>query len=327
MFLPPGQRANRPTRRERGLPRRVPRIYARRVVWRAPLLAVAFAVASSALAPPAGAVTSAQIVQTINAERAANGLPPVREDPALSAGCAQYNSYRRMNGSVDDAFTLGREDPAKPGYTAAGARASRDSLLNAGDRAADSFANGDVFDDAPNHLVALMDPGVAVVGADQLDFDVGSFFGTASLSCVDVRSAPQRRRPRRMRVYSYVGPGGRAPTDPSYREGPPGAGPFIFLYFFAPRKARVTLTSLKVRRGDGSVGNPDYVALNGGLIDGRRRSAHKANVVGEGFDPNVAIRWKFRMVKEFEDLAKYEAEVSFGVKTYEETGQIPVPHD
>ena len=41
------------------------------------------------LVAPAHAVTSGQIDSTINAERQANGIPRVTEDPALSAGCAQ----------------------------------------------------------------------------------------------------------------------------------------------------------------------------------------------------------------------------------------------
>jgi hypothetical protein len=235
------------------------------------------ALAALALAAPAHAVSSAQIVNVINAERHANGLPPVREDPALSAGCADYDRYRQMNGSLANAYTLGGEDPSKPGYTAAGNRASRDSLLNAGDRPADSFANGDVFDDAPGHLMALMDPAVAVIGADQLDFEVSPFFGIASLSCIDVRSAPSRARPRRLREYAYVGPDGRAPRTPSYREGPRGVGPLVFLYFDAPKGARVTLRSLTLRRSDGSSAQPSFVAISGGLVDGRSgaRAANK----------------------------------------------------
>jgi hypothetical protein len=170
-------------------------------------------------AGPAQAVVPAQIVQVINAERQANGLPPVREDPGLSAGCAQYDNYRRMNGSLSNAFPPGREDPSKPGYTAAGSQASRNSLLNAGDRPADSWAGGDVFDDAPNHLRSLMDPAVAVVGADQLDFNLGPPFGTASLSCVDVRSAPGRAAPRRLHLYTYIGPDGKAPRNPTVSRG------------------------------------------------------------------------------------------------------------
>jgi hypothetical protein len=196
---------------------------------------------------PAGAVTSAQIVQTVNAERSANGLPPVREDPALSAGCAQYDEYRRMNGSLEDAFTLHGEEPGKPGYSAAGAKAARDSLLNAGDLVTDSFDAGDVFDDAPNHLVALMDPAVALVGADQTDFELG-IFGTVHLVCIDVRSAPSRPKPRRLRVYVYRGPNGRVPAvHHAYREGPRGLGSLVAVYFAAPAHTTVRLRSLTVR--------------------------------------------------------------------------------
>jgi hypothetical protein len=235
--------------------------------------ALTLAVAGSLLvAAPASAVSPAQIVKVIDAERLANGLPAVREDPALSAGCADYDRYRQMNGSIADGFTPGREDPSKPGYTAAGSRASRDSLLNAGDLPGDSFANGDVFDDAPNHLVALMDPAVRVIGADQRDFDAGAFFGTASLTCIDVRSAPSRPKPRRLRTYTYVGPDGKAPRNPVYREGPSGSSPFVFLYFAAPKRTTVTLESLTFHHRNGTRTKPSVVMLSGGLRDGRRRA-------------------------------------------------------
>jgi hypothetical protein len=223
-----------------------------------------------ALVSPAFALSSAQIVATINAERHANGLPPVREDPSLSAGCAAYDQYRRLNGSVEDGFTPGPEQSSKQGYTAAGARASRDSLLNAGDRPADSWATGDVFDDAPGHLFQLMNPDLAVVGADQLEVDLGPFFGTAYISCVDTRSAHKRPPPRRPRLYTYLGPNGTVPTiPPSYREGPDVQGALIFAYFDGPVHARVTLRSLELRYPDGSVSQPAYSLLTGGLRDGR----------------------------------------------------------
>jgi uncharacterized protein YkwD len=60
---------------------------------------------SASLIAGSGDVTGQQIVSTINAERRANGLPPVREDAGLSAGCAQYDNYRRLNGGIEDGFT------------------------------------------------------------------------------------------------------------------------------------------------------------------------------------------------------------------------------
>jgi hypothetical protein len=164
-------------------------------------------------AAPASAATRAQIISAINAVRHANGLPLVREDPALSAGCAAYDNYRRLNGSVQDGFTPGPEDPSKPGYTAAGARTSRESLLNAGDRPADSWTAGDVFDDAPGHQFQLMNPDVAVVGVDQLDLQLGAFFGTAYLSCIDTGGARRRPRPRN-RTCTRIS-GRTAPRQPT----------------------------------------------------------------------------------------------------------------
>jgi len=247
-----------------------------------------------ALGAPARAVISTDIVNVINAERHANGLPLVRLDSALSAGCAVYDNYRRLNGSVNDGFTPGPEQPARPGYTAAGARASHDSLLNAGDRPADSWAGGDVFDDAPGHLFALMDPAVAVIGADQLDFDLGSFFGTAYISCIDTRSAQRRAVPRRVHTYAYIGPDGRLPiAPPDYREPPFGVGRLIFLYFSVPKRATVTLLSLKIRTADGRVHDPLYVRLTGGLRDGRPH--HSAEAVtaaspgAKGSSPGVEV--------------------------------------
>jgi hypothetical protein len=254
---------------------------ARRVaVFLAATLAAAIAPAASA-----PAMTGAEIVQVINTERHANGLPAVREDPRLSAGCAQFDEYRRMNGSLEDAFTLPGEQPGRPGYSAAGARAGRDSLLNAGDRVADSFAAGDVFDDAPGHLVALMDPAVAVVGTDQTDFQLG-LFGTVHLVCVDVRSAPRRVMPRRLHVYLYRGPYGRLPARHlAYREGPSGLGSLVALYFEVPAHEKLRLRSVGVRNGRGKTQPLTAVTASGGLVYAPRRGK-AANHVGEFSTPS-----------------------------------------
>jgi hypothetical protein len=230
------------------------------------------------LASPASAVTSAQIISVINAERHGNGLPLLHEDPSLSAGCAAYDNYRRLNGSVQDGFTPGPEERSKPGYTAAGARASRDSLLNAGDRPADSWANGDVFDDAPGHLFQLMNPDLAVIGVDQLEVNLGPFFGTAYISCIDTRSARYRPRSRRPRLYTYVGPNGTTPVHPpAYREGPSVQGALIFVYFDGPKRATVTLRLLTLRYPDRAVRQPAYTLLTGGLRDGRKARRARAS--------------------------------------------------
>lgn len=235
-------------------------------------LALTTALVTATLATtPALAVSASRIVAVVNAERQANGLPRVRESPPLSAGCAQYDNYRRLNGSLEDAFTLHGETPGRPGYTPAGAEAATHSLLNAGDRVADGFAAGDVFDDAPNHLVALMDPAVAVVGADQTDFPF-ALFGTVHLVCIDVRSAASRANPRHLRVYVYRGPRGRVPRRHlAYREGPRGLGSVVALYLDAPRGARVALKSLTLIGPEGRTRPPAALTVSGGL--GRARAA------------------------------------------------------
>jgi hypothetical protein len=200
----------------------------------------------------------------------------LREDPALSAGCADYDNYRRLNGDVQDALTPGSEDRSRPGYTAAGARAALDSLLNAGDRPADSWAGGDVFDDAPGHLFQLMNPDLAVIGVDQLEVYLGPFFGTAYISCIDTRSASYRPRPRKPRLYTYIGPNGTAPINPSYREGPSVSGALIFAYFDGPKHAKVTLRSLTLQYPDG-VSRPAYTFPTGGLHDRRRGRGARAS--------------------------------------------------
>lgn len=229
------------------------------------------------LASPASATTHAQIIGAINAERHANGLPAVREDAEMSAGCADYDNYRVLNGSVQDGFTPGPEEPAKPGYTTIGARAARDSLLNAGDRLTDSWSNGDVFDDAPGHLFQLMDPDLTTIGADQLEVDLGPFFGVAYISCIDTRSARPRPRSHKSRLYTYIGPNGTAPVSPSYREGPKVQGPLIFAYIEVPSHVTVTLRSLTLQYPDGTVRRPAYALLAGGLRDGRHRGNAKAS--------------------------------------------------
>jgi hypothetical protein len=262
---------------------------ARRIALVGATLAIMLAAAFAA--PAARAVSSAQIVGVINVERAANGLPPVREDTALSAGCAQYDNYRRVNGSLENAFTLHGESPGSPSYTVAGAKAAKDSLVNAGDRFADSFAAGDVFDDAPNHLVALMDPSVTSIGADQTDFQFG-FFGTVHLSCVDVRSSPPRPKPRHLRVYVYRGPRGRVPgTHAIYREGPSGLGSLVVVYFDAPPRVRVALRSLLIRERTGVTKAVVDLTVSGGLRKALRRASRAVSKhVAESPTPTAQFR-------------------------------------
>jgi hypothetical protein len=227
-----------------------------------------------ALAAPASArgVSRAQMVRVINQERTANGIPPVTEDSGLSAGCAAHDNYERLNGNPGAGYDIRGENPSKPGYSVAGSRASHDSVLAAGTRSSshlfanDDFARGDVFDNAPEHLISLMDPAVAVIGAAQISFNL-SPYGTVYVSCVNVRSAAARKRPRGLHLYSYFGPHGLAPASVEYVEGPTAntvSGPTLFFYFFGPVKTNVTLRSLTVI-GPGGKRVPHRSTLSGGL--------------------------------------------------------------
>jgi hypothetical protein len=122
-----------------------------------------------------------------------------------------------------------------------------------------------------------MNPDLAVIGVDQLEVYLGPFFGTAYISCVDTRSAGYRLPPRTPRLYTYVGPNGTAPIDPSYREGPSVPRALIFAYFDGPRHAAVTLRSLTLRYPNGAVSRPAYTLLAGGLRDGRRGRKARAS--------------------------------------------------
>ena len=148
-----------------------------------------------------------------------------------------------------------------------------------------------MFDAAPGHLVALMDPAVAVIGADQLDFSYG-LYGTVSLTCVDVRSAPGRARPHKLHAYLYRGPNGKVRPDPAYREGPPGNGPYLFLYFLAPAGAHLAVKSLKITTLAGAPVKLTYVQFSGGLVDARHGAlrARAANVTTPSTTETVTMR-------------------------------------
>ncbi len=112
-----------------------------------------------ALPAAASAATPAHVLQAINAERAANGIPAsVQEAPELSVGCALHNAYRAANGGA----VVGHdEDPGRPGYTVQGAQVGRGAVL-----AGTSWSDGNPYADAPIHLMRLMDPRLQRAGVD-----------------------------------------------------------------------------------------------------------------------------------------------------------------
>jgi len=117
------------------------------------------AAAALAATPAAVAATPAQVLEALNAERAANGIPAgVREAPEQSVGCALHNAYRAANGGAGVGHD---EDPGRPGYTPEGAEAGGSAVL-----AGTSWAAGNPYADAPIHLMRLMDPRLQRAGVD-----------------------------------------------------------------------------------------------------------------------------------------------------------------
>jgi Cysteine-rich secretory protein family len=117
-------------------------------------VAVALAVASGATA--AGTGGSNAILDALNAERAANGIPAgVRENRGWSAKCAEHVAYMAATGSLSHS-----EDPASTRYTAGGNWAGEHSVIafGPGRGTRDPFAN------APLHLIQLLSPMLQQVG-------------------------------------------------------------------------------------------------------------------------------------------------------------------
>jgi hypothetical protein len=218
------------------------------------------AVVALVLSPPAFGASSAQIIDTITAERAADGLPtPLVEDPALSRACEAHNAYMEANpGAYPHSETRGA-----PGYTPAGAAVARISNVGIGV----NFDGGDPFVHAPFHLMRELDPALRVTGASD------SHGGT----CVVV--ADKRRRSARGPARFFTSPGlGRtgvpredfeyeAPYSPGNLFGIPQftpVGPHLYVFQFPSD------TSLRIRHAS-LTGPAGAVPLR--VLDGARTSA------------------------------------------------------
>src|SRR4051794_15452451 len=104
----------------------------------------AFTVVFTVLAAPASAdappskvvgppqVPAAQAIAFLNQQRAANGIPSVVEDPAMSDACAKHIAYMEVFRSGDLGDNPHAEDPAQPGYTPEGNTAAASSALRTG---------------------------------------------------------------------------------------------------------------------------------------------------------------------------------------------------
>ena len=177
----------------------------------------------------AQAISPAEAVRLLNAQRAANGIPgDVVHAPSLSDGCAKHGNYIGLNGGA----LIQGEDPAKPGYTPEG---DRQTLASSGPQALSSdtrwseTANPWLLQ--PLSLYRLFDPEVTAAGYDD---------GHA-VACMRVTGA--RAPPTSPELYSVPGNGSvgvpgselnrEAPYAPQQLAGIPAeqaTGPNILLF-------------------------------------------------------------------------------------------------
>jgi hypothetical protein len=200
--------------------------------------------------------TSSEIIRALNAQRQANGIPPVRSDPQMAAGCAAYDKYVIRNGlSVADEHY---EIPGKRGYTAAGDHAARTSVLGylaaatpAG-LAGFGWAFGDPWGHAAFHLFQLVNPALAVSGGDERTARLtdGQW---VRLECVNTYAGPFRTPPAKLHVYFYPGSGSTIPASELNEEGESVLGvrpgtygpPIVFAYYFGRGVHTIRVTSIK----------------------------------------------------------------------------------
>lgn len=193
---------------------------------------------------PAGAfaVSPSAIASYYNQLRSANGIPgDLALDTAASADCALHNHYAALNGN--DYPNPHQETPGKPGYTAGGDWAARNSELAGGSGLVSAFAP---FDDghpewsapflgAPFHLIGLLNPSNTTLwGAD-----------TAGGLCIG--EGGTRPVPGTDTLYSFPGNGtsvawaepypNEYPTSPEAVAGIPAGtmtGPVLMAYWRGP---------------------------------------------------------------------------------------------
>jgi hypothetical protein len=198
----------------------------------------------------AQAASPQEVIDILNRQRAANGIPAgLVEDARLSRACALHNRYLRLN---PDAYPHS-EKPGQPGYTSEGAAIAPSSVLTEA-----RFESGrNPFQYQPFHLEGLLRPELRVTGVSESD----------GWTCVVVRDPRERRPPRGMRFYSYPGParGGVPTEDVAWNEAPyaPGdlvgipqgtvSGPHLFLFGFGLGSPQLRVRSASLRGPAGAV--------------------------------------------------------------------------
>jgi hypothetical protein len=153
----------------------------------------------SAMLLPAGAaaISGPEIVQRLNQQREANGIPGgLLERADWSADCAKHNYYGAQTGELRHS-----EDPSSPYYSAEGDWAAENSVLASGS----SWSQGNPWEEAPIHLIQLLAPQLSEIGAAEND----------NHNCATTWPGYHRPEPTGLTTYSYPGNGvsGVVPTE------------------------------------------------------------------------------------------------------------------
>jgi hypothetical protein len=193
------------------------------------------AVLMAALAPLANAATAPQTIATLNAQRAANGIPAgITENPTWSQDCIAHDQYMHENGGV----LTHAEVPGNPGYSTGGEFAAGNSVLAQNT----SWDTGNPYEYSPLHLDQLLAPALQTVGT--ADFD--------GFSCTTTFPGWTRPAPPTVTVYTYPGPeaaiypsevANELPFAPGTLVGlRPGAktGPNLLVFVAAPGESPVS---------------------------------------------------------------------------------------
>jgi hypothetical protein len=185
---------------------------------------------AAAVAPAANAATAQLTIATLNAQRAANGIPAgITENPAWSQDCMEHDRYMQENGGALTHTETGAD------ATTGGKFAAQNSVL-AKDT---SWDTGNPYEYAPLHLDQLLAPALQTVGT--ADFD--------GFSCTTTFPGWTRPAPASLTIYTYPGPGAaiypnevadELPFTPGTLVGlRPGAktGPNLLVFVAAPNES------------------------------------------------------------------------------------------
>lgn len=156
-----------------------------------PALAALLA-AFAATGQAASEVDPARAVAQLNALRASVGVSPVAYDDVLSRGCKKHAKYHHLNPTR----RLHSEDPAAPGYTKAGDRAARASVLVYGAEAGQALS---AWESAPYHRMAVLDPRLVASG----------FWSEFGIACMQTLAIDHNLRTPALTAYTYPAAGQR----------------------------------------------------------------------------------------------------------------------